>query len=141
MDLRGFSTRMAVLGQTIETNASKLKRKVAVQVDGAVVLATPVDTGRARANWQVELNNVPDGTLPEPNSAAEGTRAALDNAKSTIARAQPGDTIVIVNNLPYIQRLNDGWSAQAPANYVEKAVLVGAQAVKGAKLTITNGVK
>lgn len=135
-DLRGFGKRMKTVSKTVGANADKLVRKVALAVDAAVVLATPVDTGRARSNWQVDLNRAPDGTLPEPASPAEGAARATAEAKEKAAAYKTGDVLHITNNLPYIGRLNEGWSAQAPAGFVEEAALAGAATVKDARLLI-----
>lgn len=137
-DLRGFARVMALMGERIETNTSALVRRVAVQVDGAVVLATPVDTGRARLNWQVEINGTPSGTLPEPPSPGAGASDSIAKANAAIAGYRTGDVINIVNNLPYIQRLNEGWSAQAPAAFVEKAIHVGVQTIKDATIVVSS---
>jgi hypothetical protein len=45
----------------------------------------------------------------------------------------------ITNNLPYIVRLNQGYSAQAPAGYVEQGVLAARRAIDSAG-EITAGV-
>lgn len=136
-DLRGFGKRMKTLSNAVGKNADKLVRKVALAVDAAVVLATPVDTGRARSNWQVDLNTEPSGTLPEPVTPQEGVNRSLNEAKEKAAAYKTGDVIHITNNLTYIGRLNEGWSAQAPAGFVEEAALAGAATVKDAKLLIT----
>lgn len=144
MDMRGFGRRAEVIADGIEDNANKLKRKVALAVDAAVVLATPVDTGRARSNWIVELN-APSSQTIEPlagvrhghaGSGGAVARASIEAAKGEIEKAQPGDMIHITNNLHYISALNDGTSAQAPANFVEEAVLAGVERIKGATLIV-----
>lgn len=84
-----------------------------------IVLGTPVDTGRARGNWQASIG-----------SAAGGEIAGTDKAGSrTIAKAQPdiekapGSVFYITNNLPYIYRLEfEGWSKQAPSGWVRYSV-------------------
>ncbi len=141
MDLRQFGRKMRVTGELVEKNTEKLVRKVALAVDASVVLATPVDTGRARANWQVEINNAADGTLNEPSDPGSGARQAIEDGKKTVEQYKIGDTIHITNNLPYIARLNEGWSAQAPANFVEEAAMAGVKQIKGAKITIEGGVE
>jgi hypothetical protein len=146
-DLGSFGRKMRVRGRAVAENADKLVRRVALAVDSAVVLGTPVDTGRARSNWQAQLDGPAEGTvgtLGGVRKGFEGTGGAV--AQRSIAKAKEviegydGDrnsTIHLTNNLPYIGRLNDGWSAQAPAGFVEAAVQAGAARVKGAKLTIT----
>lgn len=102
-------------------NLEKTVRAVALVVDAELVAATPVDTGRARANWNPSLNE-PDTTIREPNQK---------KAISPIAAAfKLTDTILISNNLPYIKRLNEGSSKQAPAGFVDMALEKGKRAVK-----------
>lgn len=141
MDLRQFGRRMKVRGALVEENAGKLLRKVALAVDSAVVLATPVDTGRARSNWQVEIGQPASGSIEPLAAGAGSTAASIDAAKAVIETAVPGDTIHITNNLDYIGRLNDGWSAQAPAGFVEEAVQNGVQRIRNAKITVERGVE
>ncbi len=137
-DLRQFAGRIRVIGQRIEQNADAMVRKVALAVDSAVVIGTPVDTGRARSNWQVNIGSPADGTREAYSEGKDGStgganaQAAIDQGKAEIGKYRGGSSIHITNNLPYIGRLNDGWSAQAPAGFVEKAVLVGVAAAQGA---------
>lgn len=129
-DLGTFAKRIRKLGQNIERNADKAVRRCALAVDSAVVLATPVDTGRARGNWQVELNTPAVGTT---DNLSPSGREAIEQGKARIADYKGGSkeaSINITNNLPYIGRLNEGHSAQAPAGFVERAIDVGVQAVK-----------
>jgi hypothetical protein len=142
--LRDFAKRMKRHGANVEKNATALVRKCALAIDGAVVMATPVDTGRARSNWQVSLNAPASGQIEAyaPGEAGStggaNARAALDQGKETISKFDtPGGAIHITNNLPYIGRLNDGHSAQAPAGFVQTAVLVGVSAIKGAEGIVT----
>jgi hypothetical protein len=124
---------MAQVGTNVTKNADKVVRKVALAADQAVVMATPVDTGRARANWIAGLNAAPSQvTDAEDKSGGK----AIQQAAGVIA-GYDGDKdaeIHITNNLPYIGRLNEGSSYQAPANFVQIAVRRAVGSVKGAKL-------
>ena len=96
-----------------------MMRRVALDIDSALVLTTPVDTGRARSNWQVSIGKTAAGTIDEIKSPSE----TIGNAKSELAKLRDSDDrIHITNNLPYIQRLNEGWSPQQPAGYVDTAI-------------------
>ena len=139
--LSEFSRRIRVIADNIGKNADVTTRKVALAVDQSVVISTPVDQGPARSNWLVSLN-APDDRVIEAYSPGQGgntgdanTQAALAQGERVISGYQSGDEIHITNNLSYIGDLNDGSSRQAPANFVEIAVLEGAQAVGRAKLT------
>lgn len=72
--------------------------------------------GTARGNWQTDINKAPDGVIDDQDkTGAKGTASA----KAEIQRAKIGDSFYIVNNLPYINRLEDGWSGQAPNGMVK----------------------
>lgn len=119
---------MRVLGLQVTDGVDKAVRRVALAIDQAVVTATPVDTGRARSNWlvsvgaQIEDTIAPYAPGTKGSTAAQNVSQALEQAKGAVSGYRGGSAIYISNNLPYIQRLNDGWSAQAPVNYVEAAV-------------------
>lgn len=133
-DLKTFANRIRQTGRNIVKNTDETVRKVGLAVDAAVVLATPVDTGRARGNWQVELDRPAVGTT---SNLSPSGREAIDQGKATISKYVGGKaqaSIHITNNLPYIGKLNEGHSAQAPAGFVEKAITVGVDAVKGASV-------
>jgi hypothetical protein len=142
-----FSKRVKELGSTVEDNSGKLLRKVALAVDQTVVIATPVDTGRARSNWianvGTSVNGIREAYYPgkERSTAGPNAQAAIDQAKATIAGASIGQEIHITNNLNYIGKLNDGSSRQAPAGFVEIAVKEGVAAFNDAKITVKGGVK
>ncbi len=133
-----FAKRTKVLAKLIVENVDAGFRAVAIVVDQAVVLATPVDTGRARSNWRVSSGS-PDTAVREPyasgtggSSGAQNAAAAIDHGKAVVQADRSG-TIYISNNLPYIGALNDGSSAQAPAGFVELAVNAGVSQVSKIK--------
>lgn len=128
MDPDKFAKRMRTIAANLEGNAEELIQKVALAVDTNVVIATPVDTGRARGNWQASIGS-PKRSKLGPRSAS----ATIAEAQAVIAGYKDGDTIYLSNNLPYIRRLNDGWSAQAPKSFVQIAILNGLKAVANRK--------
>lgn len=136
MNAKEFQKRMKKVSDNVGLNANAAVRKAALAIDASLVLATPVDTGRARSNWQTTLNAPAEGQLPayapgeKGSTGSQNTQAALQQGVDTISKQRPGDEIHITNNLPYIGRLNDGWSAQAPANFVGQAIEVGVAVVK-----------
>lgn len=117
-----FKSKMDKLFQKkVIGTLEKSVRRVALKVDSILAITTPVDTGRARANWLPSLN-VPRSDKKEP-----GQKESVD---SVLSAYKVTDTIYLTNNLPYIERLNEGSSQQAPEGFVEAAVDAGKRAVR-----------
>lgn len=99
-------------------------KRISLDALARVVAKTPVDTGRARLNWQLTIATPAQGSLlgadvfkvpapAAPISAESST--AFANGSAAISGLQPFAIVWLSNNLPYIQRLEDGWSKkQAP---------------------------
>jgi len=97
----------------------------------AIIIASPVDTGHFRHNWQVGLNSRPDGTLEGADKTGQKNisqnRSAFANYQlGTGARA---NSIFFTNNVPYALRLNEGHSQQAPSGFVQRALRAGLKAL------------
>lgn len=135
-DMKGFARRIRVRGQQIEEGVNRIVRTVGVVVDTNLVQGTPVDTGRARSNWQVQIGSPTRSEIAayapgfDGSTEGENTRAAIEQGKAVIQTRQPGQDIFISNNLPYIGRLNEGYSSQAPSGFVQEAILKAAQVVR-----------
>lgn len=102
----------------------KLERTIIDEVATEVVRSTPVDTGYARGNWVPGLNSPPI----TPTSSLDPTGQAAPGRISALARfLRLGDTFYITNNAAYIELLNRGYSPQAAAQFVSRAVSRGVE--------------
>lgn len=137
-DLNGLARRMTQIASTVERNAPRAVREVAKAIAPVLVYATPVDTSRARANWQAGIAHVPTSVLyAEPDSPPSpdyGGQAATSAIIATANLYPGGSYLAIANNVRYIQRLNQGWSSQAPAMFVQQAVMVGLSTLRGFRI-------
>lgn len=104
---------------TLETlnRADKERRAICSEVLTSVVMMTPVDTGRARGNWQVSANTA---KYSEIDRTSKNWSSVVANELQNIGKL--GDTVHITNNLPYIERLEYGYSGQAPEGMVRKTL-------------------
>ena len=68
--------------------------------------------GHFRANWQYSTTQAPNGILDVIDNSDKGS-ATLGKIKASIVPDAMGKIHYITNNLPYAQRLEDGWSTQA----------------------------
>ncbi len=107
-DVRGFVIKT-------ELKTDEAVRKIALQSFSEVIVKSPVDKGGFRGNWQCAIGSVPIGTLDTLDLTGQ---IAIARAKAVTDTAEAGDTIYLAKNLPYANRLEDGYSTQAPAGMV-----------------------
>lgn len=110
-NIREFTMGLDRFVDEIDTNVEKIHRGVALEGLKGVVRMTAVDTGRARANWQV-TQNVP-ATSEVDATDKRGTktrRAGFEEAQKATAYS----VTHITNNVDYIEDLENGSSQQAP---------------------------
>lgn len=142
MDLKAFASLMDRRAKELPTRLNEIKKKVASQVLTDVVYDTPVDTGQAKSNWIVNLGQASTTVrlayVPgfKGSTGQDNASSAINAGESVINGARAGVDIHITNNLPYIVRLNQGYSPQAPSNFVQDAALRAAQIIKDAKVIV-----
>lgn len=125
-----FSKRMRSLGQAVEHNSRDGVKQIARATVTTLIARTPVDSGQAASNWQVGLG----GMQTAPKFGFTDIPAARALALATIEQRQAGQNVYISNLLPYIGRLNNGYSSQAPAGFVENALVVARQVARNIRL-------
>lgn len=89
----------------------------ALQITEKVITRTPVDTGRARGNWNASIDSADESVN---QGATQST--AQGKATSTAGGLSLGDTFYLTNGLPYISKLEYGSSGQAPNGIVRLTV-------------------
>ncbi len=111
-----WSVPMDTLIKRSGADVDKVVRKATFELFSSVVRKSPVDTGRFRANWNVSYG------APDANTT-ESTQAARALAAAQKALTLPtGGKVYLTNGLPYAQRLEYGWSQQAPAGMIRLSV-------------------
>lgn len=99
----------------VEGTVLAVTQKVAMYALSGVVLKSPVDTGRFRANWTTELGS---WTAQVTDATDKGGSQAINAGQRVIGGASPYQVIYLSNSLPYANRLENGWSNQAPGGMV-----------------------
>ena len=100
----------------LESRTAALVKMAGVEFFRQVIVATPVDTGRARFGWYVTVNNPTLKVPPEGKYSLPDIATHMEVGTITVT-----DKVLITNRVPYIKRLNQGYSKQAPALFVERA--------------------
>jgi hypothetical protein len=129
-----FAVEMDRLAKRIDAETSKATRQAALTILSRVTLATPVDTGRARANWICAVGSPATGIRqwPDRGGAGQAAQSSISSGTPIILGAPAGQPIHVTNNLPYIGRLNDGWSKKSPKAFVELSIKSALNALKKA---------
>lgn len=126
-----FASQVRRFAVATDKAADEVVRGVTLSLFTAVIKDTPVDTGRARGEWQTTVQAPASGQNGRFDQGGSGPIAEV--VSKTPAGA--GGETFMTNNLPYIERLENGYSKQAPAGMVRKNIariarLVAEQASK-----------
>lgn len=106
--------KVSDIGDYAQQQFEKLLRVAVLETDSRLKAASPVDTGRFRASWQVGENSASGGEKPE---GTYSNVPALERVN--YQQEKLGNVYSVHNNLPYAERLAQGWSKQSPAGWVQ----------------------
>lgn len=118
---KAFGADLEKFAATIGVSVELVVKRTVFQLHRRITELTPVRTGRARASWGISYGSVPN----DPGEPPSIGKVPISKQRS---RVNPGDFAGaygvwwIYNNLPYIQRLEEGYSRQAPAGMVAVAL-------------------
>lgn len=93
----------------------KVVRGTLISLTNRIIERSPVDEGAFRNNWQFSVGSPAKKKLTGTDKSGAKTQAKL---KKTILSTEIGNVYYITNNLPYGERLEYGWSSQAPQGMV-----------------------
>lgn len=111
-----FKADFAKLLKKAGDKADLVVRKTALELQKSMIQMSPVDTGRFKGNWQCGIGAINATNTDAANSDALGrTGAVLEGWKA-------GQTIWLTNSMVYANRLEYGWSKQAPGGVVRLTV-------------------
>jgi hypothetical protein len=120
--------RLGDIGDYANSQMEKLLKSAVLDTDTLLKSASPVDTGRFRASWQVG-ENAAGAYDAGPQQTATGaykdqteppgkpTPPAL--RRMNYSKERPGNIYSVHNNLPYAEPLANGSSKQANAGWVQ----------------------
>jgi hypothetical protein len=138
MSLNELESKMNKRAREVDKFARLRMRNIATEVGEEIINNTTVDTGRAVSNWKGTKN----GSFSEFNSEAEvvgskGSTASINKslAKKSFSLAafhitKATDTFFLINNTPYIGRIDEVYNPNFIRNSVQAAILKQAAKVK-----------
>ena len=112
----GWSIPLDKLAEKVQLDLETTARKATLDVFAAVVMASPVDTGRYRANTNVSYG-APDTTVTE---STDQSRAQRELAK--VMTLPVGGVTYISNSLPYARVIEYGGYPNPPKTPTGKTI-------------------
>jgi hypothetical protein len=102
------------IGEYVTGQYEKLLRAAVLETDSLLKQASPVDTGRFRASWQVGENAAPGGRKPPGDYGNSPPIERLGYGQERV-----GNIYSVHNNLPYAEPLANGSSKKASPGWVQ----------------------
>ena len=115
-----FTLHLKKITEKAGAQADNVAKKIILDVFSSVTLKSPVDTGRFRGNWQLQ-----SGFVDAKTDSQEDKTGQLAIAAANIKIKGYSSKLItyISNSLPYAQRLENGYSDQAPQGMVRLTVI------------------
>ena len=110
-----FESGVVRFAEKLGVSMRKTQQKVAIDLWTGITKRTPVDTGRARANWFLTSGSPSSDTV---YLDAKGKNSVPYPPFPDVSGADGTLSLFITNNLPYIEALENGHSQQAPSGMV-----------------------
>ena len=132
--LRQLADRMNALANRIDDRVHEARARYALAIVKELIARTPVDTSEALSNWRVGTGA--SAAIPALYAGSGGSTrgasasAAIAAAEAAIEANKSAAVLVIFNAAGHIRYLNEGSSRQAPAGFIEKAILAGRLAAR-----------
>jgi hypothetical protein len=114
----GFSLDLSRAVKRAKGKQELVVRRVMLEVFKKIVMKSPVDTGRFRANWEVSVGGYSRDASEKKDKSGASTLNKIIMSVNSIPLS--GQKIFLTNALPYAIRLENGWSkTQAPQGMVK----------------------
>lgn len=104
--------------QRLRGRADEYVRAMGLEALGRLMRKTPVDIGRARANWNVTTAR-PDTSTDEGATASDVPGKQQAGQRTILSEFKAGGVLYLVNGLDYAPLLENGHSSQAPNGMVK----------------------
>lgn len=119
-----FSRKGKRITDKMRTQQETMKKKIIYDWFAGVIMRTPVMDGRARANWLPSFADPVQTTIEDLDGLSFGSPPSTVKANQILSSIKKGDGVTyMTNNLPYIKRLEDGYSPQAVGGMVKLSLM------------------
>lgn len=110
----GFADDVRKFAVKAGESSDGIVRAVTLSLFSGIIRDTPVDTGRARGNWQTTVGQPASGSVERLGSSVAIAEVEAKTPKGA------GQETYLANDLPYIEELEKGSSKQSPEGMVRR---------------------
>ena len=96
--------------EKMRRHADKAFRALIIEAGKRVILKTPVDTGRARGNWQISIGSPHTDEFEEDKNGSRTIMGVRYDTKDV----DSGEVVYLLNGVPYIIHLERGTPRTPP---------------------------
>lgn len=121
-----FAINVRKWAEVAELSLEQTVRAATLEVFGSVIRKSPVDTGRFKGNWQIDQRGF-DYEKFDPSG-----EKTLSLITTKVSQSEVGGIVSLINSLPYAERLEFGYSGQAPQGMVRLTAMEFEAAAKTA---------
>lgn len=119
--------QLAAIAKKSEQKAVEVVQASIMRLFQRVVVESPVDTGIFRNNWFTAIDNIDTSNDRPANTSGAQSIGQIDARLNDV---NLGQYIYFTNSMPYANRIEYGWSAQAPNGVVRVNALEWQDIVK-----------
>jgi hypothetical protein len=107
-----FTAQIGAFGVKTKKQMDFFVFTICTEIANGIILKTPVDTGRARANWLASTDKPKGGVTTRLDKSGQ---TAMNTARAAANNAA-GRVFYLTNNLPYIRHLEYGLYGTPPGS-------------------------
>jgi len=112
---KSFELQMKEFENMTTEKSELLFKKVCFDLSNSIIMDTAVLSGAARGNWQPDVNSIQNDVLEIDDKSGNAT---VSKVASQTNNLKIGQYFTLTNNLPYILRLEYGWSNKSPQGMI-----------------------
>ena len=109
--MKSFELQMKEFENMTTEKSELLFKKVCFDLSNSIIMDTAVLSGAARGRWAPDINKIDNSTDEVFDKSGNATVAKVASQTNNL---KLGQYFTLTNNLPYILRLEYGWSKKSP---------------------------
>lgn len=122
-----LSENFGDMAKDIMKAVERATRATAINRFNQIIIQSPVDKGRFKANWQVTVNRPTNKELYEGIKKGDEINSYQEASSKIPTTTKFNDKMILTNNVAYAQSLIEGSSKQRPNGWVRRIIENGEQ--------------